>query len=193
MAIAMRRGSRTQRRGGRRGARLRGAVGWLISLCGLAVALAVVLAPLLGIERYVITGGSMGEAVPIGSIAFEEVVPTEELVEGDVITYQPPAESGEEGLVTHRIVAMRERDGATVLRTKGDANLSPDPWRFELGAPTQGRVLFSVPLVGYAIGALGDREVRIALIGFPALLIAISAVRRLWRESSAPDGKPEPL
>lgn len=183
MARAKREQEPVGRRGRGRGARLRAGIGWIVSLGFLAVALAVVLAPALGFQRYVITGGSMGDAVPIGSIAFEEVVPTDELAEGDVITYQPPAESGEEGLVTHRITSIGERDGATVLQTKGDANAGADPWRFELGADTQSRVVFAVPLAGYAIGALGDRDVRLALIGVPALLIGAGALRRLWRDS----------
>lgn len=185
MARSSRGQSRSRRRGKFRGARLRSALGWLFSLGALAVALSVVLAPALGFDRYVITGGSMGDAVPIGSIAFEEVVPVAELATGDVITYEPPAESGEEGLVTHRIVTLRERDGSAVMRTKGDANLVPDRWRFELSKPTQSRVVFAVPLAGYAIGALGDRNLRMALIGIPAALIGAGALRRLWRDSGA--------
>ncbi len=34
--------------------------------------------PLLGYQRYVIEGGSMGGALPRGSIAYEEVVPATE-------------------------------------------------------------------------------------------------------------------
>ena len=49
----------------------------------------------------------------------------------------------------------------------------------------------SIPLLGYPIAALGIREVRMALIGLPALLIALGAGAHLWRESGR-DRTPEP-
>ena len=61
----------------------------------------------LGFQRYVITGSSMGGSLGVGAIAFEEVVPVNDLRVGDVITYQPPADSGIDHLVTHRIVNIR--------------------------------------------------------------------------------------
>src|SRR5436853_4742275 len=65
----------------------------------LAIAVLILVPPLLGYQRYVITGGSMGGALPRGSIAYDEVVPTEHIRVGDVITYRPP--KGDR-LLTHR-------------------------------------------------------------------------------------------
>jgi signal peptidase len=138
----------------------------------LAIA-ALMLAPsLLGYERYVITGGSMGSAVPRGSIAYERVVPAARIRVGDTITYRPPgAVAGR--LVTHRVVWIgRDPRGRRLLRTRGDANPARDPWTFWLSGRTQARVAFHVPLAGYALAALSLRWVRMLVIGVPALVIA---------------------
>lgn len=152
-----------------------------LALLALAAAAALVLLPpLFGLQRYVIVGGSMGSTIPKGSIAFERSVPVATLAVGDVITYRPPAGASSDALVTHRIVwAGRNRAGGRVFRTRGDANASPDPWRFTLTAATQERVAFHVPFAGYVLAALGLRLVRMALIGLPALLIAAAALASL--------------
>src|SRR3954454_6281175 len=81
------------------------------------IALAFIVPALFGLERYVITGSSMTGTIDYGSVAGEEVVPVADLRVGDIITYQPPEESGIDHPVTHRIVAIH----GDVLRTKGDA------------------------------------------------------------------------
>jgi signal peptidase I len=135
-----------------------------------------------GYERYVITGGSMSGTFEKGSIAFEEEVPVEQLRVGDVITYQPPADSGTSSLVTHRIVSIRPgEDGRPLLRTKGDANDSIDPWRFSLTGSGQPVVRHTVPYVGHGFIALADRDTRMLVIGVPAALIALLALRDLVR------------
>jgi signal peptidase len=69
--------------------------------------------------------------------------------------------------------------GARAFRTKGDANTSPDPWKFELHRPTQAVVVGHVPYAGYPIAALGIRWVRMLVIGLPAALIALAMLASL--------------
>jgi signal peptidase I len=158
---------------------------WVI-VPGLALALAalMLIPAALGYHRYVITGDSMSGSIERGSIVFDDEVPVADLREGDVITYDPPQGSGVTGPVTHRIDTIKEnRRGETRFRTKGDNNATADPWTFTLDQPTQARVAFDIPYVGYAFAALSVRWVRILLIGLPALLIAFVLVRRMWREA----------
>ena len=137
-----------------------------------------------GLKRYVIAGGSMEGAYDRGSIVYERAVPVSQLRVGDVITYTPPLSAGVRGRVTHRIVwAGRDRSGGRAFRTKGDANQSPDPWRFTLSQPKQPRVDFTVPLAGYAFAALGIRSVRMVVLGLPALLVAFTALAGLRRST----------
>ncbi|MEH3067283.1 MAG: signal peptidase I [Aeromicrobium erythreum] len=148
------------------------------TLAGLAY-----LAPsLLGYQRYVITGGSMTGTIDKGSIVFEKAVPVADLAVGDVITYQPPADSGVPNLVTHRIIEIGTAEGGgRLLRTQGDANPQPDPWRFSLTAPTQPVVRHHVPRVGWALVALADRDVRVLVLGVPAGLVALASAVELLR------------
>jgi signal peptidase len=140
---------------------------------------------LMGWQRYVIVSGSMTGTYDRGSLVFDEVVPTSTLKVGDVITYRPPAGSGPKGLVTHRIVKIfRDRkSGDRVFHTKGDANPAADPWRFLLAAKRQARVVTGVPKVGFVLAALAERNIRMLIIGFPALLIAFFALAGVWRDA----------
>ena len=161
----------------RRCARLFSSLLLLVVTVGCA---AYIVPGLLGYERYVITGGSMTGSIPKGSIAFEKAVPVADLAVGDVITYLPPPASGVSTLVTHRIVALGPgAGGTTVLHTQGDANPDPDPWLFSLTSGTQPVVEHSVPWAGYVFVGLADPQVRLLVIGIPAGLIALVALRDL--------------
>jgi signal peptidase I len=134
-----------------------------------AAAALMLLPSVIGLERYVVTGGSMGSAVPRGSIVYERTVPTSDLRVGEVITYRP---QNRQERVTHRIVWIHDN----AFRTKGDANPAPDPWTFTLPARRQAKAIFHVPYAGYLFAALSVKWVRIALIGLPALAIAMAAI-----------------
>jgi signal peptidase len=134
-----------------------------------------------GWQLYVITGTSMTGTIPRGSLVWADVVVTDGLRVGDVITYRPPPGSGPAGLVTHRIVSMRRGDdGRPVFRTKGDHNAAADPWLFTLGA-RQARIRGHLPHAGRLVAALSQRPVRMLLIGLPALLIALGCAAELRR------------
>jgi len=164
--------------------RLGRAVGAVLTAGALGLAGVVLVPALLGFERYIITGGSMTGAYDRGSIVFDRVVAVGDLRVGDTITYTPPPGSGPSGLVTHRIARIGRRpDGALLFRTKGDANAAPDPWTFALSRGRQARVAFHVPYAGYTLAALGDRRVRMVLIGLPALVIAFGVFAGVWREA----------
>jgi signal peptidase len=148
------------------------------------VAAVLVLVPaLLGWQRYAIVSGSMTGTYDKGSLVLDEVVPVRELRVGDVITYLPPAG---DHLITHRIAWIgRDATGASLFRTKGDANPVADGWTFRLDRDTQARVRASVPYAGYALMALGRRDVRMIVIALPALLIAAVSLAGLWRRLGA--------
>jgi signal peptidase len=166
--------------------RLRAAGGGVLTAAAVALAAAVLVPALLGYERYVITSGSMTGAYDRGSLVYDRVVPTASLKVGDVITYDPPAGAGPSGLVTHRIAAIATAPGgARVYRTKGDANAAADAWTFSLSSATQARAVFHLPYVGYGLAALSDRRLRMLIIGVPALLVAMSVLAGLWRETGA--------
>jgi len=158
---------------------LRGAVSLALTALSIAatlVALVLLVPGLLGFDRYVVTGGSMAGSIERGSIVFTREVPVSALAVGDVITYIPPAESGIDHLVTHRILAIDAAETGLVFRTQGDANASADPWVFSLDAPGQARVEFAVPALGYIFIALTDPGTRMLALGVPAGLVALYCV-----------------
>jgi signal peptidase len=159
------------------------AAGLLFAAC-LALAAVMLIPAALGYQRYVITSGSMTGTYDRGSLVYDEVVPVSELRVGNVITFTPPRGSGPTGRVTHRIIAIgSDRAGNRVFRTKGDANSSPDPWKITLSGPRQARVVTHVPYVGFVFAALAIKQVRMLVIGLPAILIALALLAGLWREA----------
>ena len=138
-----------------------------------------------GLHRYVILTGSMTGTYDPGSIVFDKQVPTSSLEVGDAITYAPPpGMSPNHELVTHRIVRIAPgRGGQRVFQTKGDANKTADRWRFNLPAAEQDKVVFSLPYAGYVFAVLGVKQFRMALIGAPALLVALWIVIGMWRDA----------
>ena len=151
-------------------------------LFGLA---AVMIVPaVLGYHRYVIETGSMTGTYDRGSIVFDREVPVNDLKVGDAITYAPPPGASPEKLLTHRIVWIGEnKQRERTYRTKGDANVTADPWTFTLDKPDQAKVAFSVPYVGYLLAALSIPTVRMLAIGLPAVLVALLILAGIWRDA----------
>jgi signal peptidase len=145
------------------------------------VAIVIVVPAIFGLQRYVITGGSMTGTIAKGSVIYSRLTPVGQLRVGDILTFYPPGYSQP---VTHRIVAIEPAaDGRLAFRTKGDYNVAADPWRVHLVQPRQARYAFHIPYVGYVLAALAIRQVRVLLIGVPALLIAASLLWSLWRKA----------
>lgn len=169
-------------------------LGSLLLLVATLGSVAYVVPGLLGYERYVITGGSMSGTIERGSVVFEKPVPVKDLVVGDVITYLPPPASGVSTLVTHRITEIAPgKDASTVFQTQGDANPDPDPWSFSLSSGNQPVVTQAVPYVGYVFVALADPHVRLLVIGGPAALIALIALRDLVAALRPEKGQRSPV
>lgn len=149
-----------------------------VSVVILLVALALLVPGFFGFERYVITGGSMSGTFEAGAVVFEQAVPVDELQVGDVITYQPPADSGVENLVTHRIIDIEnDPEQGLVFTTKGDANAAEDPWQFQIDGATQPKVVQAIDYLGWPLIWLADPTLRKLLIGVPAAIIFLITAR----------------
>ena len=113
-----------------------------------ALALLVIVIPKVsgGIPLTVLTS-SMIPHFPPGTLLVDVPVTAKELRIGDVATYQ--VESGKPGVITHRIVAIQsDSNGKRTFQFKGDNNTLPDP-KLVVAAQIQGRVWYSLPLLGY--------------------------------------------
>jgi signal peptidase I len=158
-----------------------GGLGRLVLLAGVLALCATFLPSLLfGYQRYVLVGHSMEPTIHKGSLVFDEIVPVAQLRKGDVITYIPPITMEP---VSHRIISIaRGPHGERVFRTQGDNNPAPDLRRFTLSKPTQARVAFAIPYLGWLFILLSMQEARIFLIALPGVLLALWALYGAWRQ-----------
>jgi len=124
-----------------RGERWRIALGLLVMT---PVVLLVLLPAVFGLERFVVTDSAMGGSMGQGSVVLARDVPPTDLRVGDVISFRPPGEPGEDR-VTRRITAID--DG--VASTAGDATGRTDPWTLPLTETAYSRTWVSVPWIGY--------------------------------------------
>jgi signal peptidase len=137
----------------------------VVVVLALLLAAALLLPAAFGLRGFAITGGSMGDALPAGSLAFDRSVPAGELDRGDVVTFVP---AGRGTAVTHRVVG---RDARGVI-TRGDANAGADPWRV---SGTVQRVAFHVTLAGRAVAATRGLALGGALLGLAFVLLRAAA------------------
>jgi len=152
---------------------------WII--VSLALACAVLFPGLMGLQRYVIVGGSMTGTIPKGSIVYSRIVPVEQLKSGDIVTFVPP---GYTAPVTHRIVGVTTgTDGSRIFQTKGDFNKVADPWKVNFVESSVARYAFHIPYLGYALAAFSIPLVRVLLIALPALMISLSILWSMWRSA----------
>lgn len=150
----------------------------------LAAALFVLLPPVLGYEGLVVTGGSMGKALPAGSVAVIRDVDPTSLESGDVITYV-----GESGVaVTHRIIRVDESSDGPVFTTHGDANQTPDPAPVHVTA-IKGEVVMSVGLAGYLAVFIASPGF-LLFLGGAALVLFCGFPRIRRRGPSLPAAEP---
>lgn len=124
-------------------------LGALILIALAVVALGTSVIPrLAGLQPYAIVSGSMEPTYATGSLVFAQPIEGSSLQAGDIAAFW----QGED-VVTHRVQENVAAEGELI--TKGDANAEPDvrpvPYQNVLG-----QVVFSVPMVGYFLIAMGS-------------------------------------
>lgn len=140
----------------------------LYLLCGILLLLAV--PSFMGLSCYTVLSGSMEPALPTGCAVYVKKVPCQEIKDGEIIAFL----AGEQGMrVTHRVVKADRKNKCFV--TKGDANDCPDSSPVSWEAVC-GKVVFSLPVLGYVQGFLGNRRGKIAAFCLLAGLLALSEI-----------------
>jgi len=131
-----------------------------------------------GIKTFVVLSGSMEPAIKTGSVVI--VLPRKNYNVDDVITFGSVAKGHIS--TTHRIIEEKGQVGREVYTTKGDANEDPD-LRGARQREVIGKVLFSLPYLGYIV-AMAKKPLGFGLIiGIPALLFVIDQVHRIFKEA----------
>jgi signal peptidase len=127
-------------------------------------------APLVGRQTIIVGGASMEPAIPLGGAIVIAPAEADRLVVGDVVSMRI---APEHATYTHRIIDIVDRPDGRWIRTKGDANLEPDPTLVPVSA-VLGRVELSVPLLGYLLALLSLPVGVIFVLGLAATLLAIA-------------------
>ncbi len=126
------------------------------------------LVPLTGRQTIIVGGSSMEPAIGLGAAIVIRAVPAEALAVGDVVTLHAGEKSA---IYTHRIIEVVDRPDGRWIRTKGDANATPDPTLIHSSAVV-GRTELAIPLAGYLLALLSIPTGVLFLVGLAAMLLA---------------------
>lgn len=155
-----------------------------------AGALLATMVPIPGnIEVKIVKSGSMEPSIMTGSVVV--IKPTETYGVGDVITFGK--DTKREIPTTHRIVeVITNANGTLSYRTKGDANEEADQ-SITSAKEVIGKVLVSVPNVGFVLDFARTRNGFLAMIVVPALMVIFDEgltiageVKKMRRRKEAP-------
>ena len=162
---------------GLRAANLTVRVAWLAGTFALLLLIVVpALLPVVGRHMYVVRGGSMEPAIPLGSIVVVHEMDPAAVQVGEVITYQTPAGT----VVTHRVTAI-EPGSELHFQTKGDASTSADPSSIP-ASEIVGSVEYALPGAGILLVVLGSPMGVVLAVGIlVALLVLTWSTEKLAR------------
>lgn len=159
-------------------------------LAVLLILLMVATAPAyLGYHQSTVLGGSMGNSLPVGSVAVTKTIPAEAIAVGDVIAV---GHGDHVPSVLHRVVAIEDVPEGRLVITRGDANPTADPGP-QLITGRGDRVVYYVPWAGYLLAAARTNW-GVGLIGaIVLLLLAPVLAGRLRRAEPPPEAATGPL
>jgi len=130
-----------------------------------------------GYKFLVVQSGSMEPAIKRMGIVV--VKPLGDYKKGEVITVVDS--SNPDVSLTHRIFKIEEEGEKTYFITKGDANEEPDIERVAEDR-ILGKVIFTVPYLGYPISFAKTRTGLILLVIMPATIIIYSELLKIRAE-----------
>jgi signal peptidase len=147
---------------------------WLGILMLIAVVVPFVVFAVPGVagagESYVVLSGSMEPTISTGDVVLVDDVDPADVEERDVITY---LRDGADTPTTHRVVGINEEEGELSFVTKGDANEDPDAAPVA-ASEVMGRVVFTIPYIGYVIEFVNTPAGFISLVIVPFVLLLLS-------------------
>jgi signal peptidase len=149
--------------------------GIIIAVLFIAIAFfAVSLVPIEGnIKIKIVKSGSMEPTIRTGGIV--AIKPSDDYKVGDIITFG--IDTKDSIPTTHRIVSIN----GSSFYTKGDANQEEDTEAVPRDIVI-GKVLFTIPYVGYVLDFARQPKGFIALIAIPAAVIVIYEVLAIVEE-----------
>ncbi|ASJ01776.1 hypothetical protein A3L09_00110 [Thermococcus profundus] len=122
----------------------------------------------------VVLSGSMEPLFNPGDMVILEEINGSQVSVGDVVAFHPP-NSKPGTFVTHRVIEIVHQNGTAFIRTKGDNNEDPDGFLTPV-ENVRGRVIFSIPYLGYLTKYNSNRKIRMLVYLAFTLLPGIGLV-----------------
>ena len=144
----------------------------LVALIVLLLAVSVL--PITGnIKFLIVQSGSMEPTIKTGSVVLVKPKDTYNL--GDIITFGTISKT--QAPTTHRIIEIKDNK----YITKGDANNGPDLREIKK-TEVIGKMIVSIPYIGYAVSAAKRPIGFFLIIIIPVLLIVYDEVNKIRKE-----------
>jgi signal peptidase len=125
----------------------------------------------------IVLSGSMEPTIHTGSVVI--IKPSSQYKINDVVIFGKDTKT--EIPTTHRIISSRAVEGVMLFITKGDANEDPDSKEIRQ-SDIHGKILFSVPFMGYVIDFVRKPMGIVLVIVIPALFIIFDEIKKIRRE-----------
>lgn len=129
------------------------------------------------VKILIVQSGSMEPAIKTGSIVV--IHPATDYKAGDIITFGKISKV--ESPTTHRIVKTEIKDNQTIYITKGDANNGTDLKEVKK-SDIIGRVILSLPYVGYVINFSKKPIIFVLLLLIPTATIIYEEIKKIRNE-----------
>jgi len=129
-----------------------------------------------GYRIFSVSSGSMEPKIKTGSIVFDKAEKSGYKAD-DIITYKISVKD----TVTHRVVDIIKQNDYNYYKVKGDANDAPDQELVPDGNVI-GKVLFSIPYLGYLVMFIKSLPGLIIFIVIPATIIIYEEMGKIKKE-----------
>jgi signal peptidase I len=123
-----------------------------------------------GLRAFIVSSSSMEPRIGTGSLIVTHYIHPTQLQKEDTITFIAPTKDRE--FVTHRITSASHKQNLSIFKTKGDNNTSEDTWTLAGGAVV-GKVIVTIPYVGFIVSFIKSKIGILLLILLPALYIIV--------------------
>ncbi len=151
--------------------------------CTVLLVIATVAAMALGLIRFtVIDSGSMRPTLNPGDVVLLRSEPQSALAAGQIVAFHPPGES--HVTVVHRIRSIDRTPSGVIIRTKGDANNAPDPWRARVAGATGWKASLTIPWAGYLVVWSQQPAIRLGVLVVMLTLVVAILLAWIWRPTA---------
>ncbi len=126
-----------------------------------------------------VLSGSMAPTLNRGDLLVAHRIAPASVQVNDVVVVHAPED---QALLVHRVLSVRSQDGATIVRTKGDANPAADAWETKLSDYAVLRVDHSLRVGSTPLWHVASPQVLglLRMLLFPAFVYF--AFRWIWKK-----------